>query len=147
MPAVASRTASLARNMSTGRPDSAAPTATRNATVTCSASSIPVVRLTTTLPGMTCLLARGARFAGRGIGPRAQHAREAAAGFRPGFSLQIGLQIDRAEGVQQAVLHREQGGGRAGRGSGLGVDALDMGLGGLGRDAQLPGHLPGGGAP
>src|SRR5262245_30153814 len=38
--------------MSVGRPDSAAPTATRNATVTFSGSSRPVVKLMTALPGM-----------------------------------------------------------------------------------------------
>src|SRR6266568_7247169 len=48
-PSVASRTASLVRNISVWRPCSAAPTATRNATVTVSASSRPVLRLTTAL--------------------------------------------------------------------------------------------------
>jgi hypothetical protein len=57
-----------------------------------------------------------------------------------GFS----LQIDRAEAVQQAMLHREQRGGRAGRCAGVGVDALDVGLRRLGRDAQGAGDLPGG---
>src|SRR5687767_4312303 len=55
-PSSASRTASLVRNIRVGRPDSAAPTATRKATVTFSVSSSPVVRLTTALPGIGCLL-------------------------------------------------------------------------------------------
>src|SRR3984957_14250285 len=123
--------------MSTGRPDSAAPTATRNATVTCSGSSSPVVKLMTALPGMTCLLG-----CGPGIGPVRTHVRDAGAGCRPGFS----LQIDRAEAVQQAVLHGEQRRGRAGRSPGLGVDSLDVGLAGLCGDAEGAGALPGGGA-
>src|SRR6185437_6781762 len=49
-PARASRAASLVRNISVCRPCSAAPTATRNATVTFSVSSSPVVRLITALP-------------------------------------------------------------------------------------------------
>src|SRR5712691_8208847 len=48
-PSVASRTAYLVRNISVCRPCSAAPTATRNATVTVSGSSRPVLRLTTAL--------------------------------------------------------------------------------------------------
>ena len=51
-PARASRTASLAWNINVGRPASAAPTATRNATVTFSGSSRPVVRLITALPAI-----------------------------------------------------------------------------------------------
>src|SRR5579859_1913829 len=51
-PVTASRTASLARNISVGRPPSAAPSATRKATVTFSGSSSPVVRLITAFPGM-----------------------------------------------------------------------------------------------
>src|SRR6476619_109794 len=46
---VTSRTASLVRNISVVRPCSAAPTATRNATVTFSGSSSPVLRLITAL--------------------------------------------------------------------------------------------------
>src|SRR6478736_295707 len=46
---VTSRTASLVRNISVVRPCSAAPTATRNATVTFSGSSSPVIRLITAL--------------------------------------------------------------------------------------------------
>src|SRR2546430_3694763 len=48
-PSVASRTASFVRNISVCRPCSAAPTATRNATVTVSASSRPVLRVMTAL--------------------------------------------------------------------------------------------------
>src|SRR6266487_6785673 len=51
-PVRASRTASLAWNINVGRPASAAPTATRNATVTFSGSSRPVVRLITALPAI-----------------------------------------------------------------------------------------------
>src|SRR5215218_7430905 len=49
MPGRAIRTASFVRNIATGRPRSAAAPPTRNATVTRSASSRPVARLTTTL--------------------------------------------------------------------------------------------------
>jgi hypothetical protein len=42
----------LVRNISVGRFDSAAPTATRNATVTFSLSSSPVVRLMTAFPAI-----------------------------------------------------------------------------------------------
>ena len=55
-PSSASRTASLAWNIKVGRPDSAAPTATRNATVTFSGSSKPVVRLITALPAIAASL-------------------------------------------------------------------------------------------
>src|SRR5690242_11321040 len=133
---MASLTASLVRNMSTGRPDSAAPTATRNATVTFSGSSRPVVKLMTALPDMDVPpCARGL-----GLAPCEQHVRDGGAGCRPGFS----LQIDWAQAVKQAMLHGEQGGGRAGRGPGLGVDPLDVGFGRLGRDAEGAGDLPGG---
>ncbi|MFC5039768.1 hypothetical protein [Ornithinimicrobium kibberense] len=44
-PSTARRAASLVRNIIVGRPASAAPTATRKATVTRSGSSRPVVRL------------------------------------------------------------------------------------------------------
>lgn len=50
------------------------------------------------------------------------------------------------ESAEQAVLQREQRGGRAGRGASLGVDPLDVGLGGLRGDGQLARHLPGGAA-
>jgi hypothetical protein len=56
-PRSASRTASLVRNIKVGRPSSAAPTATRNATVTRSASSRPVVRLMTAFPDICCSFA------------------------------------------------------------------------------------------
>src|SRR5690349_12413646 len=49
-PSDASLTASLVRNIRVGRRCSAAATATRNATVTFSGSSRPVVKLTTALP-------------------------------------------------------------------------------------------------
>jgi hypothetical protein len=55
-PDSASRTASLAWNIRVGRPASAAPTATRNATVTFSGSSSPVVRLITAFPAITASL-------------------------------------------------------------------------------------------
>src|SRR5262245_29950083 len=59
-PCSASRTASLAWNIRVGRPDSAAPTATRKATVTFSGSSRPVVRLITALPAIAASLSSGA---------------------------------------------------------------------------------------
>ena len=55
-PSSARRTASLAWNISVGRPASAAPTATRKATVTFSGSSRPVVRLITAFPAMAAPL-------------------------------------------------------------------------------------------
>src|SRR5438094_374134 len=131
MPSRASRTASLVRNMSVGRPDSAAPTATRKATVTFSGSSSPVVRLMTALPamGFSFVLSIGLESDGTdGSCPR-----------RPGFP----LQIERFEAVEQAVLQCEQGGGRPGRRTGLGVDALDVSLGRLGGDRQAMGDLAG----
>src|SRR2546430_14235823 len=128
-PSRARRTASLVRNMSVGRPASAAPTATRNATVTFSVSSSPVVRLMTALPAMAA------------APPRCRCVdtddRDGGAGIRPEFP----LQIDRFEGVEQAVLHGKQRGGRSGRRAGLGIDALDVGLGRLGGDGEMPGDL------
>lgn len=58
----------------------------------------------------------------------------------------ISLQIQREEGVEQAVLHREQRRSRPGRGPGLGVDALDGCLCGLRRDDEPLCDLSGGGA-
>src|SRR5947209_5272337 len=109
--------------MRVGRPDSAAPTATKNATVTFSGSSSPVVKLTTAFPAMgrtslsfpsTCRCVDEDGTDGR-------------ASRRPGFP----LQIEWVEAFEQAVLHGEQRRGRPGRGTGLGVDALDVGLGRL----------------
>src|SRR4051812_8821299 len=59
--------------MAVGRPDSAAPTAMSIATVTVSASSSPVLRLTTALPMAPPPHgreghARGGRVSGRGVG-------------------------------------------------------------------------------
>ncbi|HET6919260.1 MAG TPA: hypothetical protein VFI46_07325 [Jiangellaceae bacterium] len=51
---------------------------------------------------------------------------------RPGFS----LQIERFEAVEQAVLQGEKRGRGAGGRAGLGVDALDVGLGRLGGDGE-----------
>src|SRR5438105_15892627 len=106
-PSSASLTASLVKNMSVSRPFSAAPRATRNATVTFSGSSSPVVKLMTALPAMTIpLFVTSGEEDGMG-GER---------GRRPGFP----LQIERLESVQQPVLHREQRRGRAGGCAGLG---------------------------
>src|SRR3954466_6623184 len=107
MPSRAGRTASLVRNMTVSRPFSAAPTATRNATVTFSGSSSPVVRLMTALPAMTASPPR-CRYV-ESDGPERHVSR------RTGFP----LQIERFEGIEEAVLHGEQRGGRAGRGTGL----------------------------
>src|SRR3989454_11337604 len=97
-PSSASLTASLVKNMSVGRPDSAAPTATRNATVTFSGSSSPVVKLMTALLGMDVPPVRGPGW------PCEEHARDGGVRCRRGFS----LQIERAEALQQAVLHGEE---------------------------------------
>src|SRR5437899_10356118 len=131
-PSTARRTASLVRNMSVGLPDSAAPTATKNATVTFSGSSSPVVKLMTAFAAMArtspCLYRR---IDDDGTDRRARR--------RPGFS----LQIERVEAVEQAVLHGEQRRGRSGRRTGLRIDALDVSLGCLGRDGEVPTDLAG----
>src|SRR4030081_774068 len=137
-PSRARRTASLLRNMSVSRPHSAAPTATRRATVTFSGSSRPVGRLMTALLAIVlALLWLGRSDAGR-RGPAVDleqpHRPIRTARFyrcplddrdggrrrRPGFP----LQIERFEGIEQAVLEGEQRGCRAGGGAGLAVDAL-----------------------
>src|SRR5207253_9901702 len=97
-----------------------------NATVTLSGSSSPVVKLMTALPAMDAPPSAGP---GR---PHEAHARDGGAWCRRGFS----LQIERIETVQQAMLHRKQRGGRASRCAALGVDALDVRLRCLGRDAE-----------
>src|SRR2546423_15097040 len=97
-PSSASRTASLVRNMSVGRPASAAPTATRKATVTFSVSSSPVLRLMTALLAMTAPLCLDV-VENDGMDGRRRR--------RPGFP----LQIERFEGVEEAVLHGKQRGG------------------------------------
>ena len=56
---------------------------------------------------------------------------------RPEFA----LQIEGLERLQQSALHCEEGGRRAGRRTGLDVDALDVGAGGLSGDAQRLGDL------
>src|SRR2546427_12909558 len=119
MPSSASRTASLVKNMSVSRPFSAAPTATRNATITFSGSSRPVVRLMTALPAMTGSPPRRRVVEVDGTDERQ--------GRRPGFS----LQIERFERVEEAVLHSEKRGGHSRGRAGLGVDPLDMGFGRL----------------
>src|SRR5436309_3710156 len=118
--------------MRVGRPDSAAPTATRNATVTCSGSSSPVVKLMTAFPAICAPLADVSE----------RTVQMAMAGRRPGFPLRIQWR----EAVEQPVLHGEQGGRRTGGGTDLGVDALDVGLGRLGSDSEPLGDLTGGGA-
>src|SRR5439155_26651090 len=141
-PSSASRTASLVRNMGVGRPDSAAPTATRKATVTFSVSSSPVLRLMTAFPAIAAPLSIWRRGPGGAAGASRRDATSTARLGRPGFP----LQIERHEGVEQTVLHGEQGGGRARGRADLGVDALDMRLGGLRGDPQLAGNLTGRGA-
>src|SRR5882762_2480539 len=98
-PARASRTASLVRNMRVGRPDSAAPTATKKATVTFSGSSSPVVKLMTAFAAM----ARTRSFLYRRV---EEDGTDGRARRRPGFP----LQIERVEAVEEAVLHGEQRG-------------------------------------
>src|SRR5258708_31932494 len=88
----------------------------------------------TALPGIECLLARAQ------VGPSEKHATDVGAQRRRGFS----LQIDWDEAVEQAMLHGEQRGRRAVRCPDLGVDALDMRLRCLRRDAEATGDLPGG---
>src|SRR4030095_13192632 len=116
--------------MRVGRPASAAPTATRNATVTFSGSSIPVARLMTAFPAMVCSPSSSWGVESDG--------KEMRGWRRPGFP----LQIKRFERVEEAVLHGEQRGGRSGGGTGLGVDAFDVGLCRLGRDREALSDLP-----
>src|SRR6267378_3983025 len=66
-----------------------------------------------------------------------EHRKKGLLARRPEFA----LQIQRLERLQQSALHCEEGGRRAGRRTGLDVDALDVGAGGLSCDAQRLGDL------
>src|SRR4051794_5096508 len=122
-----------------GRPCSAAATAVKNATVTRSGSSRPVVRLMTAL-----LLIASPRTGAPGVRTRVEVTLGAVRGRR---REEFSLWIVRLEGAQKPVLHREQRGRRARARSDLRVDPFDVVARRSRCDAQFTGDLARGRGP